>query len=230
MELGIHHEFLLCALNDMHGTWSVKGFKASFALAGALVAEMQHRERLVAVKANTFALRSGAMSTGALGMAEGRLEGRQLSMKKTIAAVNTYWFSGVGQIRVAALDELHRAGLVRKEQDTFLFIPWRLRYPEVDGEEEERIRARLRRHIATAGDGDAPGRDDLLLSILRTTKLLDGIWSEAELERLKPAIDERTRRAPIGVLIRDLARESEAAAAAAATAYTCAAAFQDFED
>ncbi|MCB9674163.1 MAG: GPP34 family phosphoprotein [Alphaproteobacteria bacterium] len=228
--LGLHHEYLLFALHDVTGKSLVGGFYATYALAGALVAEMQVTERLVAVKANTFALRPGPRSPGALGMAEERLEGRQLTMKKCIGAVSHRFLSGIGYIRAAALEELASKGIVSPVQDRFLFVPWRMRYPEVDGQAEEAIRNRLREHIRVVGDGDAPGRDDLFLSLLRVSKLLGNVWTDAELERLKPALEERTKRAPIGKLVKELVRDAEAAAAAAGAAYTCPAAFRDFED
>ncbi|MEZ4322740.1 MAG: GPP34 family phosphoprotein [Myxococcota bacterium] len=225
--LGLHHEYLLFALQDVTGKSLVGGFEASYALAGALVAEMQVRDRLVAVKANVFGLRPGPFSPGALGMAEGRLEGQQISMKRCMGRITQHWFSSIGPIRVAALSELVQVGALEPTQDTFLFIPWRMRYPEADPRFEDAARQRLRSHLETRGDGDAPEPDDLLLSLLRVTKLLGNVWSEAELERLKPAIDARTQRAPVGQIVKELVREAEAAAAATGAAYTCPAAFRD---
>ncbi len=221
--LGLHHEFLLCSLCDVEGTTFLGGHRPSYCLAGALVAEMQERERLVTVGPNEFALAAGPLSTDALGLAEARLEGVKVDMKTAIRKVSWYWFSSVAPIRTAALDELVDAGILGRTQDTFLFIPWRMRYPERDPEVENAIRQRLRHHVATITDGDAPTRDDLLLSLLRVGRLYDTIWTKNEIRALKPQLDERTKRAPLGKLVYDLIKEAEAAAAAAAANYACAA-------
>jgi hypothetical protein len=223
LTLGLHHEFLLASLCDVKGTSFLGGNRPSFCLAGALVAEMQERERLVTVGPNEFALASGPMSTDALGLAEARLGEDKWSMKKAVSRVAWYWFSSVAPIRTAALEELVAAGILHKTQDTFLFIPWRMRYPERDPEVENALRQRLRTHVATATDGDAPSRDDLLLSLLRVGRLYDTIWSKDEIRALKPQLDERTKRAPLGKIVHTLIQEADAAAAAAAANYTCAA-------
>lgn len=229
LELGLHHEFLLLALEDVRGTRLLGHYEDKYGLAGALVAEMQLRDRLAPVAADVFALRQGPLSSGALGLAEQRLEGKQLSLKRTLRRVANVWLSDISAIRTAALEELVRAGVLTREADRFLIVTWRMRYPEVDSAVEGALRSRLRRHVQTVDDGDAPMRDDLLLSLLRGTKLLRTVWSEGELATVKPAIDARTRRAPIGRTVRRVAEDARAAAAAAAASFGCPALEDDPE-
>lgn len=219
--LGLHHELLLLDLLDDHGTYQSGGNLHSYGLSAAAVAELEQRGRLKVAGADLFGIASGEPSGGALGIAEGRLRDQPRSMKASISRVNSaFWSSPIAQIRRAALDELVRAGILAPRTDTFIFVPWRTRYVTVDSTTEHAIVARLRTHLARVDGSDPPRRDDLLISLLRAMELLTAVWSEAELQRLRPAIEERTRRAPIGKLAWELAREADAAAAAAALAAT----------
>ncbi|MFT5681641.1 MAG: hypothetical protein ACI8RZ_002547 [Myxococcota bacterium] len=76
---------------------------------------------------------------------------------------------------------------------------------------EETLIEHLRQHVSTAPRHSPPGREDLLLSLLRGTGLLKTVWSKPELEQLKAAIDQCTDRASIGRIVRKLVEEADAA-------------------
>ena len=215
--LGMHHEVLLLDLHDRTGKRHVGSYIAGFGLAAACVGELEHRGRLKVAGADRFGLAAGSGSRGALGLAEAALGTEIRSLKKCIAVVTNQWFSSpINRIRDAALRELCGAGFLEKRTDYFLIVPWRTRYPEGDGRAERALIDRLRTHLHAVDGNTPPLRDDMLLSVLRAMDLLGSVWSERELQQVRPAIEARTKRAPIGRLAWELARDAEAAAAAAA--------------
>lgn len=212
-DLGLHHAFLLLAIDDARGVRSVAHAEESFTLAGAFVAEMQLRDRLVAVEADRFALPPGPLSPGVLGQAEERLVDRSLSLKQCLSRVAWVWFSSIAPLRRAALDELVAAGVLEQQDDRFLSIRWRSRWPERDPTVERALRAGLADHVRSVSPADPPGRQDLLLSLLRVAGLLPEVLAELATSHAE-VVQERTRLAPIGRTVHALIEEQKAAAAA----------------
>lgn len=210
--LGLHHGFLLLVTDDHRGTPQVGSLSLNYGLAGAYVAELQLRGRLVAEAADTFRLGSGPASTGSLGSAEARLDGFSGSLKRAIGRIGGW---GANARRFAACEELAAMGALRREDDVFLLIRWRTRWPTADPEVESTLTEHLDRYLEAPPPGP-PTWEDLLVSLLRGSKALDHVWSPARLAALRPAIEERTRVAPIGRIVRTVVVEAEAAAAAAA--------------
>ncbi len=213
--LGLHHHLLLFDLDDATGrprAWDP--VLRDCALAGALAAELQLRERLVAVKADRFAVRQGAPpGSGALGHAESHLAGRRPLLLSRILGLLA---NRTRRLRRATLDELVDAGILRMERDRLWLVPYRTRWPAADRAVKRGVIDALRRWI-DGGSADAPpGREDLLLSLLRACKALDAVWAPDELARVRDRVERRTDMAPIGRHVVTLARHIQAAAAAAA--------------
>lgn len=217
--LSLPHALLLLEYDDVHGTSRLGQLSRAYGLCGAVVAELQVLGRLRPVRANVFAItQQGEPLDGAFGLAEQQIGARQLSLKKHLGRLGAW---GASKLRAAFLDELVQAGHLRREQDKLLFVTWRVRYPEQDPTLERDLIAALRRYVDDVPADQPPGREDLLLSLLRGLRLLDAVWTEDELITRRERIDERTRLAPIGRDVRQVIRDAEAAAAAAGAAFGC---------
>jgi len=212
------HDYLLLSLDDHSGKPDVvDGYAASAAIGAALWAELQLIGAVGAVSADRYLLGEAAEGLdGVLGVAVDRLR-RDKPFKATWAISRL----GHQRHRQLALEELVAGGVLREERDKLWIITWRRRWPTTDGStHEEDLRGRLRLWLQTVSQDTPPGREDLLLSLLRYTKLLGQLWSEGELARLRPLIEERTRRAPVGQLAKQVADSTRAAVTAATAAAT----------
>jgi hypothetical protein len=212
--LTLAHEYLLLSLHDSSGTILVQdSIVHNCAMAGAFMGEMLFRDRLAAVKANKFQLRGGALSEGSLGVAEKQLQGcKPYSQKQCLNAIKGW---GGGWTVETIVGDLVAMGVLRTEQDKFWFIPYRTRRPEANPTLERDLRQRLRAHLAAASHKPPPHRDDALIGLLRVSKILHTVWTPAELESLRPLIEQRTRMTPLGVVVKEAADEEKTALAVA---------------
>lgn len=213
--LALHHAFLLLVHDDVKGTPVVDAFSLSLGFAAAMVGELNLRERLVPTAADTFVLRPGERSDGALGQAEARLEGFSGTMKKAIGRVANGGFLPRRSIR--GMPELAELGAVREEPDHLLFVRWRTRWPIDDPTAKIALLARLDAWL-DAADGP-PCRDDLLLSLLRGARALPHLWDADRLDAARTRLERRTRLAPLGRLVRELVRDAETSAMVASTSF-----------
>ena len=111
-------------------------------------------------------------------------------------------------------------GALREQQDKLWIVPYRTRFPTGDGAVEQSVREHLHTWLAEVPVDAGPQREDLLLSLLRCTRILDSVWSESELETLRPQIDKRTEMSPIGKEVKRSADQTRAAVAASIAAGT----------
>jgi hypothetical protein len=198
------HHFLLLDLVDNRGTPRTDMARRWWGLTGALWGEMQLRERVMPVRADRFALVPGPLSEGVLGYAESCIQGRYAhSQAWRMQQIYPY----APRMRGMALEELAELGAIRKERDTVLLVPWRTRWPTADGTLEVELVAHLRHWLETVSPDEPPGREDLLLGLLRGTLILESVWAPDEIEQWKDKIHLRTQRAPLGRLVQDLATQ-----------------------
>lgn len=198
--LALPHQMMLIQLDDHRGTSHVDGTWAQYLLAGALAAELQLAGRLVVTGADCFAIGQGDPLPGVLGEAEIKLGEVERSMQATVEALVGFW--GIEELKQSLIDELVKMGALKRKTDRFLFVPWRWRYPTDDPEVERSLLQALKHHVDNAKAKDPPGRADLLLSLLRAADLLEVVWTPSALERRRGKINERTKRAPIGRIVK----------------------------
>lgn len=211
VELSLPHQVLLIELEDKFGLSNLDWTWSRYLLAGAVVAELQILDRLVATQPNRLAIRADLPPLpGALGEGEAKLVGKERTIEGCITTLMGFW--GTGALRLQFIDELIELGALRREADVFIFLPWRWRHPTKDGSVERKVIGALKDHVDHVKGNKPPGRLDLLLSLLRAAGLLDQIWTPSALERKRPTIDERTKRAPIGKAVLTCVRQAQAAA------------------
>ena len=211
--LSLPHQFLLLELDDDSGRSLLKHeYERNYGLAGAVVAELQWQGLLVPVQADRFVLRPEPLPlSGALAQGAAALTGRKpQALKKCISRIPAK------KIRTGFLEELVELGALSQEQERYLLIFRRTHWRSQPDSPEETLIEHLQHHVAVTPRHSPPSREDLLLSLLRGTKLLESVWSEEALEQTKDAIDQCTARAPIGRSVRQLVEEMEAMIVAAA--------------
>lgn len=211
-DLHVGHEFLLLYLDDERGTGALSSTHLGFSYAGALVAHWMFTGALVSTSANQFRLRDRTAAWPSLQVAEGCLPDKDLTLPKIL----TRLFGWDPSNRYTpALTELTERGLVERQRDRFFGIPWRTRWPTIDGQVESQLITRLRDHAATYGAGP-PHVDDALLGLLRATNLLGSVWTEAELTTVRPSIVRCTERVTLGRDVTKAFTSYEAAVSVAA--------------
>jgi hypothetical protein len=206
--LGLPHALLLLELENTRGTSRLDMLGQAYGVCGAAVAELQVLGRLRPVRADVFALTSRASPPPARWVWPRSDRVASALPEGTLVALGIW---GAGRLRTAFLEELVGAGLLRREADKLLFVTWCVRYPEENPALEQSLIAALRRYVDEVRADRPPGREDLLLSLLRGLRMLDAVWSEHDLTTVRrDRIDERTRLAPIGRDVRVAIREIEA--------------------
>lgn len=194
------HRLLLIELDPTTGLSGISNLGLRwYALAGAILAELQLQDRLVAGSADVFGFAGQELLEGALGRAEAPL--RRNRRPQTMEALIRQLYQRSFRTRRDYLSELLHAGALAAEADPVL--PWRTRWRPTEVR-DERI-GELRTWMSSVRPEDPPEREDLLLSLLRCTQLLDRVWSGIELAHLGARIEHRTERAPIGQLVHDMA-------------------------
>lgn len=205
------HDFYLLSLDDSTGSSLLEDdIMLKAAISAAWLGEMMFADRLIPTSANVFALAPGALSPGILGRVEkGLVEAEPAPLQTHITTLWGWWTQNdlLGWIQ----DDLVARGVLRVEADKFWFITYNTRHPALDMTKELSTRQRLRQHLSTVRAEDPPCRDDALISLLRASKILDTVWTEAEQVVLQAQIEERTKRAPLGLEAKNSAEGTRAA-------------------
>ena len=100
------------------------------------------------------------------------------------------------QIRERALDRLVRGGILRREEDRFLWVFQSRRYPIVDGEADREVKLRIM-EVLFGNDIPDP-RDVVIICLADACGILRELLSARELERASERIDQVRRLDLIG--------------------------------
>ena len=207
------HQLLLLEMDDFRGKSKISdSILRGFGLAGAVVAELVWQQRLIPAKANRFVLNPDRPPTdGVLAMAETRLsESKPRTLFQCINRMKP------NPMRKFLLNEMVEMGMLREENERLMIIIPRRRWYPGDNCPEESIVEHMRHYLEQAAHNTPPSREDLLLSLLRVTKLMGVIWEKEELADLQETIEQCTKRTPIGKDIHKAVQHAYAAMAAAA--------------
>ncbi len=201
MRLSLAHRLLLLELDPETGLSGIPNLGLRwYALHGAILGELQLQDLLVCVQAERFVFATVPPPDGALGRAALPMLKRR--RPSTLEVLMRQLYQRSMRTRKEFLSELLHGGLLTAEADRVL--PWRTRWRPTGPAHEAQVEA-LRAWLASVEPTDGPCAEDLLLSLLRGTELLSRVWTERELVALRPTLEQRTARAPIGKLVRDMA-------------------------
>ena len=128
-----------------------------------------------------------------------------------------YWveFSAreADNIRRTALDRLITKGILRREDDRFLWVFRSRRYPMIDGKAEREAKLRI---VGILFSDEVPDpRDVVMISLVDACGLFKHILSEREHKRARPRIRQVRKMDLIGQAVTNAVREIEASLALA---------------
>ena len=128
-----------------------------------------------------------------------------------------YWVEFIAReadaIRTASLDRLIEKGILRREDDRFLWVFRSRRYPMIDGKLEREAKLRI---VGILFSEEIPGpRDIVMISLVDACGLFKHILSEREHKRARDRIRQVRKMDLIGQAVTNAVREIEASLALA---------------
>jgi hypothetical protein len=205
--LSFAEEIVLLALDEQRGDFArLPDSELAVALVGAVMMELAFLNRIDID--NKSLLVVDGTSTGSA-VLDASLEIMKASGKED---TSSYWLQRLaGQanaIRQEALEQLVRKGVLRREQSRVFWIFPSKRYPTLDNQEIKAVEARLRELIL--GDDIPDPRDAVLISLINACRLWHYLFSAAELERVRPRLNDLARLDLIGQSVVRSIRDIEA--------------------
>jgi len=215
----LHQEVLLLALKDDEGTPEF-GVSYSYAMAGAILAELFLNERVRLVKPKKRELLELVSSTP-LGdtVLDNALEKVRTAKRRATPATWVPRFGNSQQLRHDVATSLVNRGILKADEGRILWLFKRRIYPELDPGPERRIIARMEEAIFT----DTPNVDSrtaILISLANATGLLKPVFDKKRLKSRKDRIEQLTSGEFAGAAAQAAVQAAAAAAMVAITAAT----------
>jgi len=230
-ELWLHEEVLLLALKDEKGT--PHSAQYSFALGGAMLAELLLEERFVLEeKPRKKPLKPGkkpaylVVIDTAKPLADPILDEclHRVSTSKKPRSPQDWVtrFSQMKDLRRRIAVGLCRKGILREREDRILVLFRRTAYPTLDGAPERRVLDRIR--DAVVGDSmELEARTAVLVALANGTGLLKPVLGKDLVKQRKERIKEIAEGDIVGEATKAAVEAAQAAVIAATTAATSAA-------
>jgi hypothetical protein len=224
-------ELLLLALDDERGTvYSAVQIGLDFGLAGAVVAELAARGRLVGDDA--LSIEDGVKSGNAV------LDDAMAAIAAKPGKDTRYWVGhlprALGGLHKRLLDGLVAQGTLERRDQRILLLFHRDVFPERDGRVEQDVRARLDAVLLHGGPCDQ--RTRWLIQLAAACRITDAIYPRAQRATVKSRIKQLDTADDVASSAVDRAIKAEqaaimgaiiaasVAATAASTAAACSAA------
>lgn len=194
-------EILLLALDDKTGRLHPLPERAlEFALAGAVLAELAFLDRLDTDATQMVIKNSEPMGDPVLDEALKCLpkDEPKLSIQKALARVALK----TDGLKKLLFEELARKGILKQQEQKFLWVMRERRYPMVDNREEREVRTRIREIVLTPGEIPDP-RDVVLIGLMDACDLDAFVFTPAELDKSAERIKQICR---MDFIVQGLAR------------------------
>ncbi len=199
-------EIYLLALDDQQGV--IKPLPVSaldYALAGALLMDLALLDR---IDTDLQSLQVASAEPTGDALLDDTLRELQSESEPRPTA---YWLKRLAdqsrRIQERVLERLVAKGILRCENRRILWVFEVRRYPLLDNHEVKEVRARLRDLILS--DEIPDPREVVLINLAHACRLLDDLFSPAELERVRPRIATLARLDLIGQEMSASIREIE---------------------
>jgi hypothetical protein len=219
--LYLHEEVMLLALKDEEGTVA-GGTQYTYALAGALLAELMLQER-VKVEESRRKKILAVKSSKRIGepLLDECLE--KVKTAKRRAQLQTWVgrFAGIKRMRHRVAEGLCDRGILKVDQDKVLLIFNRTIYPELDPEPERELMERLKRAIFSY-DRDLDPRTVVVIALANTSGILKTVFDKKKLKDRKRRLKQITEGNAVGAATREAIQAMQAAVIAATVAATAA--------
>ena len=219
--LFLHEEIMLLALRDEQGT-VVGGTHYSFALGGAILAELLLQER---VKVDDSRRKKLLTMKSAKPIGEPLLDEclEKVRSAKRRASLQTWVgrFAGIKQLRHRVALALCERGILRADEDTVLLIFKRKVYPEVDPKPERELIERLRQAVFTYTN-ELDSHTVVLAALANGSGILKVVFDKKKLKARKKRLEQLTKGNVAGKATKEAIEAMQAAVVAAMVATTVA--------
>ncbi len=215
----LHQEALLLALNDEEGTPEF-GVSYSFAMAGAILAELFLNDRVALIQPKKNKLLN-PVNTAPLGdpVLDDALARIAAAKRRATPGTWVSKLAGSGKLKHAVAAGLVERGILHADEGRILLIFKRKIYPERDPAPERRLVARLRDAIFGESNNVDP-RTVILLSLAHSTGLMKTVFDKKRLKERKDRIEKLISGEFAGKAAQEAIQAAAAAAMAAITAAT----------
>ena len=222
-DLHLHEQLMLLALRDEKGTLESKASMYSYALGGAILAELSLRGRIRIAQGKKPLVDVADRPPLGEPVIDDCL--RKVATAKRRARASTWVgrFAGTKQLRHRVAAGLCRRGVLRDSEDKVLLFFTRKLYPTIDPRPERQLVERLRSAVfrdSTSLDADTA----IVVSLANATGLLAIHFDKRELKRRKGHLERITEGSVAGAAAQQAIRAAEQAVVAAVIAASSAAA------
>ena len=187
MKLRFAEEMTLLMLNDEDGEFvRVPGWSMQCAFAGAVLMDLALEGRIDTDLKRLVLIDPTPLGDHLLDPALARIA------QATETHDARYWVDYLSDqaedIRESALDRLVERGILRREEDRFLWVFQSRRYPVVDGEAEREVKLRIMEVLF--GNEIPDPRDIVIICLADTCGILRELLSSRALERASDRIEQ----------------------------------------
>ena len=221
-ELYPHEQLMLLALRDDKGTLESKASMHSYALGGALLAELSIHGRIRIDDTKKAMVDLADRRPLGEPVIDDCLERVVTAKRRARASTWVQRFANMKRLRHRVAAGLCRQGILRDDEDTVLLFFTRKVYPTIDPRPERELLDRLRDAVL----GDAPGIDPdvaLVVTVANASGLLAAHVDKATLKRRKRRLEAIADGDLVGAATKQAVQAAQQAAMAAVSAATAAA-------
>ena len=206
-------EIMLLLLDDGGGKFTdLPALSVEYALAGAVLMDLALENRIDTDLERLFVIDPTPLEDDLLDPTLARIA--QSAETHTARHWIEHTIAFAGDIRERALARLVERGILRREDDRFLWVFQTRRYPVIDGQSVREVKLRLMGVLFSDGIPDA--RDMVIISLADTCGLFGGLLSNRELIGAAPRIAQVCKMDLLGrevsKAVRDLIESSLAIA------------------
>ncbi len=222
-ELHLHEQLMLLALRDEKGTLESRASMYSYALGGAMLAELSLRGKIrIGDDKKAFV---DVVDRSPLGepVLDECLDKVATAKRRARATTWVQRFAQVKRLRHRVAEGLCRRGILRDDEDKILLFFTRKLYPTIDPVPERRLVDRLRAVVfsdSTSADADTV----IVVALANATGLLPIHFDKKNLRRRKQHLKRITEGTMAGAAAQQAVHAAQQAAIAAVAAASSAAA------
>ena len=188
-------EILLLMLDDEGVFLPVRGGAMEYVLAGAVLMDLAFANRIDTDLEQLVSLDSTPTGNPMLDLVLARITNAG-ETKDTKGWIETLAGRETTEIRQQALDSLIERGILESQDKKFLWVFRSRRYPTIDGRVEREVKLRIE-DVLLSDDTPDP-RDIAMICLVDACGFLGDIFSEREIERATPRIEQIRKMDLIG--------------------------------
>lgn len=180
-------EIMLLMLDDDGLFLPIRGGAVEHVLVGAVLMDLAFANRIDTDPEKLQVIDSTPTGDSLLDVPLERISNSEETMN-TKAWVEVLAREQAAEIRQQAMNGLIGAGIIEAKDEKFLWVFRSRRYPTIDGRAEREVKLRME-DVLLSDDMPDP-RDVALICLVDACDILSDIFSEREMERVRPRIEQ----------------------------------------